>query len=165
MDLWLIFAPVKKSRTDFIVEKATELGVARLWPVFTRRTNSERLRIDRLRAQAIEAAEQCGATFVPEVAEPERLGSMLDGWDAARRILFCDESGAAPAARDALAAAGGGAWAVLIGPEGGFAPEESARLRGMSSVVPVSLGPRILRADTAAVAALTLWQAVLGDWR
>ncbi|HPG22743.1 MAG TPA: 16S rRNA (uracil(1498)-N(3))-methyltransferase [Amaricoccus sp.] len=164
-DLWLMFAPLKKARTDFVVEKATELGVACLRPVFTRRTNAERLRGERLRALAIEAAEQCGATAVPEVAEPERLGAVLDGWEGRRRILFCDESGAAPPAREVLAGAEGGAWAVLIGPEGGFAPEETERLRGMASVLPVSLGPRILRADTAAVAALTLWQALLGDWR
>jgi 16S rRNA (uracil1498-N3)-methyltransferase len=164
-DLWLMFAPVKKARTDFILEKATELGVACLRPVFTRHTSSERLRGDRLRAQAIEAAEQCGSTFVPEVAELEKLAGVLDRWDPARRILFCDESGAAPPAREALVAAGPGPWAVLIGPEGGFAPEEFARLRGMAAVVPVSLGPRILRADTAAVAALVLWQATLGDWR
>jgi 16S rRNA (uracil1498-N3)-methyltransferase len=164
-DLWLMFAPVKKARTDFIVEKATELGAACLKPVFTRHTSSERLRGERLRAQAIEAAEQCGATFVPEVAEAEKLVGVLDNWDPARRIVLCDESGSAPPAREALVAAGPGPWAVLIGPEGGFAPEEFARLRGIEAVVPVSLGPRILRADTAAVAALALWQATLGDWR
>ena len=164
-DLWLMFAPIKKARTDFIVEKATELGVARIQPVFTRLTQAERLRPDRLRAHAVEAAEQCGETFVPEVAAPARLDALLDGWDPARRLMFCDERRSAPAAREALAAAPGGAWAVLVGPEGGFSAAEAERLRGLDFVQPVTLGPRVLRADTAAAAALTLWQATLGDWR
>ncbi len=177
-DLWLVFAPIKKARTDFIVEKATELGAARIQPVFTRFTNAERLRPDRLRAHAIEAAEQCGETHVPEIAEPQRLAALLDAWDPARRILFADESLAARPAAEALAAAASataagaphastapGPWAVLTGPEGGFAPEEAERLRALPFVLPVTLGPRILRADTAAVAALTLWQSALGDWK
>jgi 16S rRNA (uracil1498-N3)-methyltransferase len=163
-DLWLLFAPIKKARTDFIVEKATELGAARILPVFTRQTNAERLRLDRLQAHAVEAAEQCGETYVPEVAEPRKLAAVLDGWDASRRLMFCDESRDAVPAAAALAGAQG-PWAVLIGPEGGFAPEEAERLRAQSWVTPVTLGPRILRADTAAVAALTLWQALAGDWR
>lgn len=165
-DLWLLFAPVKKARTDFIVEKATELGAARIIPVQTRFTNAERVRTDRLQAHAVEAAEQCGATFVPEVAELARLDRLLAGWDAgsdgARRILWADESPEAPGA--AFAALAPGPWAVLIGPEGGFAEAERTRLRTLPFVTPVSLGPRILRADTAAVAALALWQARLGDW-
>ena len=164
-DLWLLFAPIKKARTDFIVEKATELGVARIQPVFTRLTAAERLRADRLRAHAIEAAEQCGETFVPEVAAPARLDALLDGWDPARRLMFCDEERSAPPAIDALRSASRGPWAVLIGPEGGFAPEEALRLRGLPYVTAVTLGPRVLRADTAAAAALALWQATLGDWR
>ena len=164
-DVWLMFAPIRKARTDFIVEKATELGAARILPVLTRHTNAERLGTGRLRAHAVEAAEQCGGTFVPEVAEPERLEALLDRWDPARRIVFCDERPGAPPARAALAAAAPGPWAVLTGPEGGFAPEEAARLRAMAAVLPVALGPRVLRADTAAVAALALWQAALGDWR
>lgn len=164
-DVWLLFAPIKKARTDFIVEKATELGAARIVPVFTRLTASERIRPDRLRAHAVEAAEQCGETYVPEVAEAARLAELLDGWDPARRLMFCDEGRAARPAAAALAAAGPGPWAVLTGPEGGFAPEEAARLRDLPFVTPVTLGPRVLRADTAAVAALTLWQATLGDWR
>ncbi len=168
-DVEILFAPVKKARTDFIVEKATELGVARIRPVFTRLTNAERLRPDRLRRIAIEAAEQCGETHVPDVAEPERLDRVLDGWDLERRLMFCDERLSARPAAEMLAGekAGGtgGGWAVLIGPEGGFAPEEAERLRQLPFVRPVTLGPRILRADTAAVAALTLWQSVLGDWR
>ena len=164
-DLWLLFAPIKKARTDFIVEKATELGVARIQPVFTRLTAAERLRADRLRAHAIEAAEQCGETYVPELAEPVRFGPLLDGWDPRRRLMFCDEERSAPPAAEALRAASPGPWAVLIGPEGGFAPEEALRLRGLPFVTAVTLGPRVLRADTAAAAALTLWQATLGDWR
>jgi 16S rRNA (uracil1498-N3)-methyltransferase len=164
-DLWLLFAPVKRARTDFIVEKATELGAARLQPVTTRFTNSERLRLDRLRSHAIEAAEQCGETYVPELAEPAKLAAVLDGWDPARRLMFCDETREAVPAAAALAAATRGSWAILIGPEGGFAPEEAVRLRSLPFVMPVTLGPRILRADTAAAAALTLWQATLGDWR
>lgn len=164
-DLWLLFAPIRKERTDFIVEKAAELGCARVVPVFTRRTGAERLRLDRLRAHAIEAAEQCGETWVPEVAEPARLDAALDGWDPARRLMFCDESrGARPAAEALAGEARGAPWAILIGPVGGFAPEEAARLRALAFVRPVTLGPRILRADTAAVAAVTLWQAALGDW-
>lgn len=172
-DLTLLFAPIKKARTDFIVEKATELGCARIQPVFTRHTNAERLRPDRLRAHAIEAAEQCGETHVPELAEPAKLGALLDGWDPARRLMFCDE---ARAARPAAAVLGAeshaeshaespGPWAILIGPEGGFAPEEAARLHSLPFVRPVTLGPRVLRADTAAVAAITVWQSCLGDWR
>ncbi|SET66817.1 16S rRNA (uracil(1498)-N(3))-methyltransferase [Oceanicella actignis] len=164
-DLELLFAPVKKARTDFIVEKAAELGAARAVPVFTRFTNAERVRPERLQAIAIEAAEQCGRTSVMQVAAPRRLDELLDGWDPARRIMFCDERMTAPSAAAALAEAGPGPWAALIGPEGGFAEDEARRLRQMPCVVPVTLGPRILRADTAAAAALTLWQSVLGDWR
>jgi 16S rRNA (uracil1498-N3)-methyltransferase len=164
-DLWLMFAPVKKARTDSIVEKATEIGAARVLPVFTRFTNAERLRPERLRLHAVEAAEQCGETWVPEIAAPLRLDAALDAWDPARRLMFCDESRAARPAWAALAEAAPGPWAVLIGPEGGFAPEEAERLRALAFVLPVTLGPRVLRADTAAAAALALWQATLGDWR
>ena len=164
-DLWLLFAPIKKARTDFIVEKATELGVARILPVFTRQTSAGRLRLDRLRAHAVEAAEQCGETYVPDLAEPEKLGDLLGRWETSRQLMFCDESRAAVPAVRALAAAPRGPWAVLIGPEGGFTPEEAVHLRTLPWVTPVTLGPRILRADTAAVAALTLWQATMGDWR
>ena len=162
-DLWLIFAPIKKARTDFIVEKAAEMGAARIMPVQTRFTNSERIRQDRLQAHAVEAAEQCGGTFVPPVAELQPLSALLDGWDAGRRILWADESRAGPA--ETLSGLPRGPWAILIGPEGGFSPEERAQLSRLPFVTPVSLGPRILRADTAAVAALALWQAALGDWR
>lgn len=162
-DLWLLFAPIKKARTDFIVEKAAEMGATRICPVFTRFTNSERVNETRLRAHCIEAAEQCGLLSVPDVAAPERLDRVLSGWDATRRIMFCDETmaGAGPL----LAGAEPGPWAILIGPEGGFAPEETAKLRALPFAHPVALGPRILRADTAAVAAMAIWQAALGDWQ
>ncbi|MFV2053832.1 16S rRNA (uracil(1498)-N(3))-methyltransferase [Aliiroseovarius sp. YM-037] len=161
-DLWLLFAPIKKARTDFIVEKAAEMGAARICPVQTEFTNSERIRRDRLQAHAIEAAEQCGGTFVPEVAELVKLDRVLDGWPDDRKLIYCDE--ALVGARQALSAEGGDKWAILIGPEGGFSEAERKRLSGLSFVTRISLGPRILRADTAAVAALTLWQSTLGDW-
>jgi 16S rRNA (uracil1498-N3)-methyltransferase len=161
-DLWLLFAPIKKARTDFIVEKAVELGVARILPVQTRHTNSERIRQDRLQAHAVEAAEQCGATFVPEVADLAPLDRLLSTWPGDRRLYWCDETALGQPAT--LTPAQGPA-AILIGPEGGFSAAESARLGARPNVTPLSLGPRILRADTAAVAALTLWQATNGDWR
>ena len=161
-DLWLLFAPIKKARTDFIVEKAVELGVARIVPVQTRHTNSERIRQDRLQAHATEAAEQCGATMVPVVADLVALDRLLSDWPDDRRILWCDEGLAGHGSTPLWTP---GPWAVLIGPEGGFSGDEQRRLRGMGQVTPISLGPRILRADTAAVAALVLWQAALGDWR
>jgi 16S rRNA (uracil1498-N3)-methyltransferase len=159
-DLWLLFAPVKKARTDFIVEKAVEMGAARILPVVTDFTNAERVRIDRLQAHAVEAAEQCGATAVPEVAEPERLDRMLAHWPEARRLYWADET-----AEGAAAFGAPGPAAILIGPEGGFSDAERGRLRALPFVSAVALGPRILRADTAAVAALALWQAARGDWR
>ena len=164
-DLWLLFAPVKKARTDMIVEKAVELGVGWLVPVVTDHTNSERLRRDKAMAHVREAAEQCGALTLPEVAEMTPLSRCLAAWPEGRRLLWADERAAAGAAADVLARAGAGPWAVLIGPEGGFSDAERQTLRALPFVVPVSLGPRILRAETAAIAALTLWQAMLGDWR
>lgn len=161
-DLWLVFAPIKKARTDFIVEKAAELGTARILPVQTDHTNSERIRQDRLQAHAVEAAEQCGGTFVPSVDPLLPLARLLDGWNWGRQILWCDEALAGPA--ETLASLRPGPWAILIGPEGGWSEAERQRLSGMDCVHRISLGPRILRADTAAVAALTLWQAALGDW-
>lgn len=162
-DLWLMFAPIKKARTDFIVEKAVEMGAARIIPVQTRHTNSERIRQDRLQAHALEAAEQCGATFVPQVDDLTSLEKLLKTFPAERKLLWCDEAmvGQAPT----LQGERGGQWAILIGPEGGFSADEQTRLRALPQVVPLALGPRILRADTAAVAALTLWQAALGDWQ
>ena len=162
-DLWLLFAPIKKARTDFIVEKAAEMGAARILPVQTDFTNAERIRQDRLKAHAVEAAEQCGGTFVPPVADLVPLTRLLDGWDESRRILWADEAMAGPA--QTLAVLPHGPWAILIGPEGGFSDAERARLTALPYVSRISLGPRILRADTAAVAALALWQATLGDWQ
>ena len=162
-DLWLLFAPIKKARTDFIVEKATEMGAARIIPVQTDFTNAERIRQDRLQAHAIEATEQCGGTFVPEVSDLQRLDRVLADWPEGRGLIFADE-GLAGAEASLAAAPRRQSWAILIGPEGGFSEAERARLRGLPFVTPIALGPRILRADTAAVAALTLFQASLGDW-
>ena len=161
-DLWLLFAPIKKARTDFIVEKAVEMGARRILPVMTTFTNSGRVQHDRLQAHAVEAAEQCGATFVPEVAEARRLDRVLADWDDSRRIMFCDE--ALAGSGRALPDGAVGPWAILIGPEGGFSEPERQRLESLKIAHAVTLGPRILRADTAAVAALTLWQQVYGDW-
>jgi 16S rRNA (uracil1498-N3)-methyltransferase len=159
-DLWLLFAPIKRGRIDWLVEKATELGVARMVPVLTRRTIVERLNLDRLRAHAIEAAEQCDRTALPVLAEPEKLERVLKQWPADRALLFADETGGAPMAEaDAPAPA-----AILIGPEGGFAPDEREAICAVPQARPVSLGPRILRADTAAAAAISLWMAAAGDW-
>lgn len=161
-DLWLLFAPIKKARTDFIVEKAAEMGAARICPVQTDFTNSDRVRQDKLQAHAMEAAEQCGGTYVPQVAGIEKLKAVLEAWPEDRHLMFCDEALAGPSS--GLAQAQPGKWAILIGPEGGFSEAEREMLSKMEQSLSVSLGPRILRADTAAVAALTLWQASLGDW-
>lgn len=164
-DLWLLFAPIKKARTDFIVEKAAEMGARRIVPVQTDFTNAGRVQRDRLQAHAVEAAEQCGGTYVPEVAEMARLDRVLaDLGD--RHLMFCDEALAGARAEDTSALPDNrGPWAILIGPEGGFSDRERRRLHGLDKAHAVSLGPRILRADTAAVAAMTVWQQRLGDWR
>ena len=176
-DLELVMALVKRAPLETVVEKATELGVRRLRLVTTRRTNADHTNVTRLNAIAVEAAEQTGRLDAPEVAEPVKLTALLEGWDGERRLMFCDEAGDDPEAEwggasgraapvlDTLKAAPDLPWAILIGPEGGFAPEERALLRSLPYVTPVTLGPRILRADTAAIAALTLWQAAIGDWR
>ncbi len=164
-DLHLLFAPIKKARTDFIVEKACEMGCARVRPVITRYTQSERLKLDRLRAHMVEAAEQCGGVNVPDLDAARPLLEVLAEWGEGRVLIFCDEARTAPPMLDALAdVARGAPAALLIGPEGGFAPEEAERLHAHPATLPVSLGPRILRADTAAVAALALAQVALGDW-
>ena len=164
-DLWLLFAPLERVRADWIVEKACELGCRRLLPVLTERTGSRRLPVARLRARATEMAAQCGLLSVPDVAAPAPLAQVLDTWSAERRLLFCDERRRAPPAQEVLAKSEGGAWAVLVGPEGGFTPAEAARIASHPQAVPISLGPRLLRADTAMIAALSLWQSALGDWR
>jgi 16S rRNA (uracil1498-N3)-methyltransferase len=167
-DLELIIAMVKRSRVETIVEKAAELGARRVRLTITRRTNVDFVKLGRLDAIAMEAAEQTGRLDVPEVVDPEKLDKILDAWDPARRLVFCDEGGDAKPVIEALSTLGAGTGdpaAILIGPEGGFAPEERERLRSLPFVVPVSLGPRILRADTAAISAMTLWQAASGDWR
>ncbi len=165
-DLWLMFAPIKKARTDFIVEKAVEMGARRIVPVQTDFTNAGRIQRERLQAHAVEAAEQCGGTFVPEVTDMARLDRLLTDWNPQRQIMFCDEALAddAPKASPLLNMQKGQPWAILIGPEGGFSAAERDRLRSLAQAHPVPLGPRILRADTAAVAALTVWQQALGDW-
>ncbi|WP_203294788.1 16S rRNA (uracil(1498)-N(3))-methyltransferase [Maricaulis parjimensis] len=176
-DLWLLFAPVKRQKTDLIVEKATELGVARIAPVVTARTQSDRIKPERLQLIAKEAAEQTERLDLPELAGLEKLDRVLDGWDASRTLIFCDEAGdetgqpwggARGRGRpmsDTLADAEAGPAAILIGPEGGFSEAERQRLRDHDAVIAVTLGPRILRAETAAVAALVLWQSLQGDWR
>ncbi|MEM7225219.1 MAG: 16S rRNA (uracil(1498)-N(3))-methyltransferase [Pseudomonadota bacterium] len=165
-DLWLVFAPIKRARIDFLAEKATELGVSRLQPIMTRYTAVSRVNRERLAANAREAAEQCRRLTVPEVLEPRELFDLLADWPAERRLLLCAESGPAQpiaAALGDLAAGGAAPCAVLTGPEGGFAPVELDGLLKLPFVTPVGLGPRVLRADTAALAALATWQAILGD--
>jgi 16S rRNA (uracil1498-N3)-methyltransferase len=164
-DIWLAFAPIKRARIDFIAQKATELGATVLWPVFTRFTAMERVNQDRLRANAIEAAEQCGRLSVPEVREPIRFDAFLDIWPVRRRLICCDETGAGAPIFGTVTGPSPGGDGLLIGPEGGLAKEELDRLDKTPNVCRVSLGPRILRADTAALAALACWQAVAGDWR
>ena len=164
-DLWLVFAPVKRTPADYITQKATELGVRRLQPVITHRTIARRVNGARMRANAIEAAEQSGRLSVPEVGEPQDLGNLLKSWPSERKLMFCDENGEAPPIAAALAEMRTVlAWGVLTGPEGGFDDGERALIRSHPFVVPVTLGPRIMRADTAALAALAVWQSVCGDW-
>ena len=164
-DLWLVFAPIKRARLDFLIEKATELGVGELHPVVTRRTVVERVNLERLTANAIEAAEQSERLSVPVIHEFTPLDRILAGWAAERRLLLCDETGASPPAAEVLRAAAPGPWAVLVGPEGGFAESELDALKKLPFVCSAGLGPRVLRSDTAALAGLTLVQALLGDWR
>ncbi|MFN3523860.1 MAG: 16S rRNA (uracil(1498)-N(3))-methyltransferase [Phenylobacterium sp.] len=164
-DLELVVALVKRARLETIVEKAAELGARRVRPVITERTNADHTKVARLQAIATEAAEQTGRLDVPEILEPVKLERLVAGWEPGRRLVFCDEAGDAAPLLTALAGQAPGPWAILIGPEGGFSPAERARLRALDYAVPAALGPRILRADTAAISALTLWQAALGDWR
>ena len=161
-DFWLCAAPIKKGRIDLIAEKACELGVARLQPVLTRRAVVDKLNLDRLRAHMVEAAEQCGRTTLPELSEMVKLDMLLRDWPEGRHLFFADETGGAPIAQ-ALADHPGPA-AFLVGPEGGFDPAERGSIRAHPAAVPVSLGPRILRAETAAIAATAAWMTVNGDW-
>jgi 16S rRNA (uracil1498-N3)-methyltransferase len=163
-DLWLCFAPIKKTPADYVVQKATELGVRALQPVVTRRTIVSRVNLERMRANAVEAAEQSGRMSIPDIREPLSLDKLCATWPKDRRLIFCDESGGAPPIAQALRSDKGRPFAILTGPEGGFDPAERDALRAHTFVVPVALGPRILRADTAALAALAIWQSVSGDW-
>jgi 16S rRNA (uracil1498-N3)-methyltransferase len=167
-NLHYLFAPLKRARLDYVVQKAVEMGVSRLQPVLTRHTQAERVNVERMRANAVEAAEQCGILLLPDICEPVPLARALTDLEPSRLLVFCDED--APSADPATAlksaaSAAGAALAVLIGPEGGFADEERALLLTRKTIVRLALGPRILRADTAAVAALALVQSTLGDWR
>jgi 16S rRNA (uracil1498-N3)-methyltransferase len=165
-DVELLFAPIKHARLDYLAQKAVEMGAGRLRPVLTRRTQAARVNVDRLRANAIEACEQCGVTWVPEIGEAETLDEALARWPAERLLVFCDEEAPVESALSVLAQAKGGhGVGLLIGPEGGFDDEERAAILLKPRVLRLSLGPRILRADTAAVAAMALVQATLGDWR
>lgn len=164
-DLHYLFAPLKRARLDYMAQKATELGVSALRPVITRHTTAERMKTSRLLANAVEAAEQCGILRVPEVMEPEKLPQLLEAWDERRLLIFADESAPHASPLEALKARAPGPLAVLIGPEGGFEREERAALLAKPFVLPISLGPRVMRADTAAVAALALVNAALGDWQ
>lgn len=165
-DLWLVFAPIKRAAVGFMAAKATEIGVSRILPVITQRTNSERVNTRRLRANAIEAAEQSERLSVPVIDEPVRLSELLDAWPTDRRLLVGDETGAGRPVAEVAAALSEppGPLAVMTGPEGGFAPDELDRIGVLSFVTPIGLGPRVLRADTAALAALSVVQAVAGDW-
>jgi len=162
-DIMLCFAPVRKHRTAFIIEKATELGVRTLQPVITARTQFSKFNSDKAHLQAIEAAEQTERLDIPAIAEPKKLDALIEGWESSRSLIYADEAGGAKPAMETLKPLKGSA-AILIGPEGGFTSQEREYLRAQTFVIPVSLGPRILRADTAALSLLTLWQAVQGDW-
>lgn len=167
-DLVFAFAPIKVGRLDYVVQKATEMGAGRIQPFITRFTEMRRLNRERLEANIVEAAEQCEVLAVPPLGEPIEFSSWLDGWatgEPGRRLVFCDESAASTTPLPVLAGLGPGPLALLVGPEGGFAPEERERLLASPFATPISLGPRILRADTAAVAALAVLQASIGDWR
>lgn len=159
-DIWVAFAPVKRAQTDWLVEKATELGAARLVPVMTQRTVAERVKLERLEAIAIEAAEQCGRTILPEIAEPLPLARFLQERNVSRTLYFADEGGG-ERATDTFKSSPA---TILVGPEGGFTDEERAAVRAAPNAIPISLGPRILRAETAALAALAAWMSSAGDW-
>jgi 16S rRNA (uracil1498-N3)-methyltransferase len=164
-DIHYLFAPLKHARLDYLVQKAVEMGVGRLRPVLTRHTQVSRINLERMQANAVEAAEQCGVLALPEIDAPASLAEALGRWDPARRLIFCDEAAPTGSPTEALGRLTPGPAGILIGPEGGFSPEERTDLLGRPYVTALSLGPRILRADTAAVAAFALVQAFIGDWR
>jgi len=163
-DLWLVFAPIKRARLDWLVEKATELGVSALLPIWTTRTQSERINLERLRVHSVEAAEQSERLSVPEIRQPEELDRLIAVWPAGRRLIVCDETGAGEPIGAAIARLPPGPTALLVGPEGGFDQTELDALAKLSFVTRVGLGPRVLRAETAALAALAVFQATAGDW-
>ncbi len=165
LGLTLLFAPIKKSRTDFIVEKATELGVRKIMPVITDYTQSNRVRTDRMRLLAIEAAEQTERMDIPRIAEAAPLAKALANWDADIPLIYCDEAGETAPLQNAVSRFPDRKAGLLVGPEGGFSPKEQKMLRALDFVIPITLGPRILRAETAVVSALTLWQSLVGDWQ
>jgi len=164
-DIWLVFAPIKRARFDMVVEKATELGVGKIAPVITRYTGHDRVRIDRMHAITLEAAEQCSGTSLPEIEEPVKLDHLLDHWPEDRPLYYCDERRGAKPFQTVLSDSQTDKGAILVGPEGGFSEEEHERLGKHPAAVPVTLGPRILRAETACLAALAIWQTAHGDWR
>ena len=163
-DIDYLFAPLKHARLDYMVQKATELGARRLRPVITQRTIAERVNLDRMKANAVEAAEQCNLVFVPEVHEPTTLAKAMAAWDPQRRLIYCDETASVTNPVEALKGIAPPA-AVLVGPEGGFTTDERAHLKSLPFVTAISLGPRIMRADTVAIAALAVVQATIGDWK
>lgn len=161
-DIWYLYAPVKKARVDYIIQKVTELGVSRIVPVVTKRTNLDRIKYDKLVANAIEAAEQSGRMTVPHIDEPVPLEEKIGNWPKDRTLIFCDESEGGSPIQNIIS--GNDKWAIVVGPEGGFSPEEREMIKSLDNAHAVTLGPRILRADTAAVAVLSLWQSYFGDW-
>jgi len=165
VDLWIVFAPIKRARLDWLVEKATELGVSALLPVWTAHTQAERVNLERLRAHAIEAAQQCERLSIPELRPPEKLERLLAAWPPGRRLIVCDETGGGESLGESAARLPSGPAALLIGPEGGFDQRELDAIAKLSFVSRVGLGPRVLRAETAALAALAVYQAIAGDWR
>ncbi|WP_259782064.1 16S rRNA (uracil(1498)-N(3))-methyltransferase [Aestuariispira ectoiniformans] len=165
-DLWLLFSPLKRSATDLVFQKATELGASRILPVTSERTNTERLKLERAVATVVEAAEQCERLDIPEIAKPAKLTDVIDAWDESRHLYVCAEAGIADPASEVFAKAEKSSpSAILTGPEGGFSQRELEFLNDHSFITPISLGPRVLRAETAALAGLTCWQAICGDWR
>ena len=164
-DLVFLFAPLKVGRLDYLVQKAVEMGAGMIQPVITQFTQNHRVSAEKLQANALEAAEQCGILAVPQVREAVKLEALLDGWDGSRRLIFCDEVHETQNPLGALGAVSEKRLAVLVGPEGGFSDDERSLLHALPFVTAIPLGPRILRADTAAVAALAVVQTVLGDWR